>query len=204
MLAFISEKKRQINLRRDKDGMVQDAFCAHVPLTIPRLPRFKGKRKAPKSSKNELVFPIPDRLLRPIGEKDLSGRVRGDLEGEGGFPVLFGSFAINATINTVAFPFGVSEISFRKRRNFESVLVSNLDAVDAFEEPLADRAFAVMAQRGDAYGPFCEVTLKTERSNGRERLPAGAAFRKAKQPGKPRKGLPQRPGPPGTERPQPS
>ena len=156
MLAFISEKKRQINLRRDKDGMVQDAFCAHVPLTIPRLPRFKGKRKAPKSSKNELVFSGPDRLLRPIGEKDLSGRVRGDLEDEGGFPVLFGPFAINATENTAAFPFGVSEISSRKRRNFESVLVSNLDAVDAFEEPLADRAFSVMAQRGDAYGLFAK------------------------------------------------
>ena len=98
----------------------------------------------------------------------------------GVFPVLFGPFAINTTINIAAFPFGVSEISSRKRRNFESVLVSNLDAVDAFEEPLADRAFAVMAQRGDAYGPFCEVTLKTEQSNGRERSPAGAAFRKAK------------------------
>ena len=74
----------------------------------------------------------------------------------GVFPVLFGPFAINTTINIAAFPFGVSEISSRKRRNFESVLVSNLDAVDAFEEPLADRAFAVMAQRGDAYGLFAK------------------------------------------------
>lgn len=154
MLAFISEKKRQINLRRDKDGMVQDAFCAHVSLTIPRLPLSKGKRKAPKSSKNELVFPGRDRLLRPIGEKDLGSYIREDLEGEAGFPVLFGPFAINATVNTAVFPFGVSEISSGKRSNFESVLAGNLDAVDAFEEPLADRAFAVMAQRGDAYGPF--------------------------------------------------
>ena len=107
MLAFISEKKRQINLRRDKDGMVQDAFCAHVPLTIPRLPLSKGKRKAPKSLKNELVF-----------------------------------------------PFGVSEISPGKRSNFESVIAGNLDEADVFEEPWADRAFAVMVQRGDEYLGF--------------------------------------------------
>lgn len=53
-------------------------------------PPFQRKEEGPKSSKNELVSPIPDRLLRPIGEKDLSGRVRGDLEGEGVFPFSLG------------------------------------------------------------------------------------------------------------------